>query len=265
MAYLRNIGFKLIEDLEAEGRRTFTVEEAMKRLNSERKNTLAILGGLRRAKRVLSLTSGLYALWHPSERRWGIHPLPVLDALMKYRNCPYYVGLLSAADYYGAAHHKPQVLQVIIQNQMRFRKAKELAISFHVFNQFHSEGLISVKAQGEMILFSSPERTALDLFYFDSACGGFKNVCLVIRELMSKIKIESLKKIIDAYPYSSSIQKMGYMLEHFNSNKQLLNVLRKWAGNHKLSNIALSSRLPKKGKVHPLWHVIENATVEEEE
>lgn len=265
MAYLRNIGFKLIEDMEAEGRRTFTAEEVMKRLNLERRNALAILGGLKRAKRVVSLTSGLYALWHPSERRWGIHPLPVLDAMMKHRKCPYYVGLLSASDHYGAAHHKPQVLQVIIQKQMRFRKAKELATSFHVFNQFPSEGLSLVKTQGEMIMFSSPERTALDLFYFESACGGFKNICLVIRNLMPKLKKGNLKKIIDAYPYSSSIQKLGYMLEHFGSDKQLLDVLIKWAGDNEPHNIALSSRFPKRGKVHPLWNVIENAKIEVEE
>ena len=265
MAYYRNIGFKLIENLEAEGRHTFTVEEAMNRLGSGRRNTLAILGGLKRAKRIVSLTKGLYALWHPSERRWGIHPLPILDALMKYRKCPYYVGLLSAADYYGVAHHKPQVLQVIIPKQMKFRKAKELAISFHVFNKFPSAGISFVKIQAEKTIFSSPERTALDLFYFESACGGFKNISLVIRDLISKLKPENLKKVIDQYPYSSSVQKLGYMLEHFNSDKRLLKVLNKWANNNILPNISLSSRLPKKGKVHPLWHIIENANIEEEE
>lgn len=265
MAYLRNKGFKLITAMEAEGRRVFTVEEAIISLKSKRKNALAILGGLGRAKRIFSLTKGLYALWHPSERNWGIHPLPILDALMNYRNCPYYVGLLSAADYYGTAHHKPQVLQVIIQKQMKFRKAKELAISFHVFNRFPSEGLSPVKTQGEMIIFSSPERTVLDLLYFESAGGGFKNICLVIRNLLSKFKKENLKRIIRAYPYSSSIQKLGYMVEYFGADKQLLSVLNEWARSKKLSNIALSSRLPKKGSVHPFWHIIENSIVEEEE
>lgn len=265
MAYYRNIGFKLLEALEAEGRRTFTTEDAMKRLDAGRKNTLAILGNLKRTKRVVSLTNGLYALWHPSERRWGIHPLPLLDDLMKYRNCPYYVGLLSAADYYGAAHHKPQVLQVIIPKQIKLRKAQELGISFHALNQFPSEGLTSLKTQGERTIFSSPERTALDLFYFESACGGFKNICLVIRDLISKIKLEDLKKVINHYPYSSSVQKLGYMVEYFNSDKQLLNVLSNWATHKKLPNIALSARLPKRGKVHSLWHIIANTPIEEEE
>lgn len=265
MAYIRNIGLKLIENLEAEGRRTFTIEEAVKRLDSERKNTLATLGSLKRAHRIVSLTKGLYALWHPSERKWGIHPLPILDALMKYRNSPYYVGLLSAADYYGAAHHKPQALQVVIPKQIRFRKAKELAISFHVLKKFPPEGLSIVKTQSGRVTFSSPEHTALDLFYFESACGGFKNICLVIRNLISKLKPEDLEKVIDQYPYSSSIQKLGYTLEYFDADKRLLRIATKWADNKKLPNIALSYRLPKKGKVHPLWHIIENTKIEVEE
>ena len=265
MEYIRNKGYKLIEDLEAEGRLTFTVEEAIKRLVSNRRNTLAILGNLKRAKRIISLTKGLYALWHPSERKWGLHPLPILDALMQYRKSLYYVGLLSAADYYGTAHHKPQVLQVIIPKQLKFRKAMELALSFHVFKKFPSEGLSLVKTQNGRVMFSSPERTALDLFYFESACGGFKNICLVIRALIPKLKPEDLKKIIDAYPYSSSIQKLGYMFEYFKADKQLLSIVTKWAHNNKLPNIALSYRLPKKGKVHQLWHIIENTKIEEEE
>lgn len=265
MAYNRNIGFKLIEDMEAGGKRAFTIEEAMRHLGSGRKNTLAILGNLKRAKRIVSLTRGLYALCHPSERKWGIHPLPLLDVLMKYRNCPYYVGLLSSADYYGAAHHKPQTLQVIIPRQMKFRKADELAISFHVFTKFSLVGLSSINVRGEKTVFSSPERTILDLFYFESACGGFKNICLVIRNLIPKLKPEDLKKIINEYPYSSSIQKLGYMLEYFNSDKQLVKILNKWANKNRLSNIALSSRLPKKGKMHSLWHIIENTKIEEEE
>lgn len=265
MAYIRNTGLKLLDDLEAAGKRTFTTGDAMKRLGSGRKNTLATLGGLKRAKRIVSLTKGLYALWHPSERKWGIHPLPILDALMRYRNSPYYVGLLSAADHYGVAHHKPQVLQVIIPKQIRFRKAEELAISFHVLKKFPFEGLSTIKTQSVMVIFSSPERTALDLFYFESVCGGFKNICLVIQNLISKLKPEDLEKMIDKYPYSSSIQKLGYMLENFNADRRLLRIVTKWARNKKLPNIALSYRLPKKGKVHQLWHIIENTKIEVEE
>jgi predicted transcriptional regulator of viral defense system len=265
MEYIRNSGARLIEELEAEGRIVVTTDETMKRLSTNRKNALAILGRLKHAKKIHSLTTGLYALWHPSERKWGLHPLPILDSLMKHRKTPYYVGLLSAAERYGATHHKPQVLQVIIPKQIKIGKSKKLGLSFHVFKKFFAEGLKAVQISSGPVIYSSPERTVLDLFLYETACGGFNNLCLVIRELLPILKIDDFKKLISVYPYLSCVQKIGYFLEHFGSNKQLLPIIKKWTLNHKLSPISLSSSCPKKGKFSSLWKVIINTSIEEEE
>lgn len=264
MAYNRNRGFELVELFEAEGKRTFTIEEAARRLQTNRANTLAIIGNLRRAKRVIALTKGLYALWHPSERKWGIHPLPVLDALMSFRKSPYYVGLLSAADNYGAAHQKPQRLQVLIPKQLNFRRAQGLALSFHVNKSFPKVGIGMLKTPSGGVAISSPELTALDLFYFESACGGFGNICLVIRDIISKLNKENLKVVADSYPHPSSVQRLGYLLERLNADTVLLNILKKWADGASLSPVALTSSYPKKGPVHSRWRIVENASVEVE-
>lgn len=208
------------------------------------------------------MTRGLYALWHPSERTWGIHPLPILDALMRLRKTPYYVGLLSAADYYGAAHHKPQVLQVIIPNQLVFRKARQLGMSFHVRKKFTTSGIVHIKNPSGLISFSSPELTALDLLYFETACGGFSNVCLVIHSLMSKINAADLENTLASYPISACIQRLGYLLEFFGAPAKILIPLKRWIKREKAAPVALSPSYPKKGHVHPLWKVVENARVD---
>src|SRR3989338_8007033 len=170
MKYIRNKGLYLIESLEAHGIKVFTIDDACGFLKASRNNVLAILGNLGRKKRIISLTKGLYSLWHPSERTWGIHPLPLIDSLMKYRKSIYYVGLLSAADYYGACEQKPQVLHVVIPKQLQFRKAKNLALSFHVQRSYPRVGINVEKIPDGRVAFSSPELTALDIVYFESAC-----------------------------------------------------------------------------------------------
>jgi hypothetical protein len=40
---------------------------------------------------------------------------------MHYKGIPYYVGLLSAASYYGATHHAVMETQVLIPGQIRTR------------------------------------------------------------------------------------------------------------------------------------------------
>ena len=262
MKYIRNKGFAFVEALEGDAKRTFTVSEAQQRLGVPKKHALAILGTLRRQKRIVTLTKGLYALWHPSERKQGLHPLPILDALMRFRKTGYYVGLLSAADHYGSAHHKPQVLQVVLPRQLQFRKAKNLRISFHAHKGFPLKGIVRVKNPGGTIAFSSPELTALDILYFESACGGFGNVCLVIHDLIRLLDRRNLKEMIQAYPHAASIQRLGFLMEYFKADPPLIKPVEQWAGQRTLAPVALSPGYPKKGRLRKNWGVIENASVE---
>ena len=264
MEYIRNKGFALVEGLEGDARRTCTVSEAQERMGVSRKNALAILGHLKKQKRIVALTKGLYALWHPSERRQGLHPLPILDALMRFRKTAYYVGLLSAADHYGAAHHKPQVLQVMIPKQLHFRKAKDLRISFHVHKGFPLEGIVRVKHPSGAIAFSSPELTALDILYFEAASGGFGNVCQVIHDLIAQLVPKKLKEAIRFYPHAAPIQRLGYLMDYFKVGRSLIGPVRQWVRKHSPAPVALSSGHLKKGPLHKKWGIIRNAPVETE-
>ncbi|MBI4208147.1 MAG: hypothetical protein HY538_00370 [Deltaproteobacteria bacterium] len=237
------------------------MEEAQNRLRLKRENVLAILGYLQRQKRVLCLTPGLYALWHPSERKWGIHPFPILDALMRFRQSPYYVGLLSAADHYGATHQKPQRLQVILPKQLKFRKGERLGLDFHVRKEFPTGGIVDVHSSSGKVAFSSPEWTALDLLYFQSASAGFDNVCLVIRDLIPCLTVPNLKQMVRIYPNPSSIQRLGYLLKALKADSKLVQPLKKWVEKNRPIAVALTPTYPKKGRVDSFWRVLLNRKV----
>lgn len=265
MEYKRNMGFRLIEELQAGGNRVFTVDEAAKHLGLPRPNTLIILSGLKKQKRIISLTKGVYSLWHPSERKWGLHPLPVIDDLMSKKKIPYYVGLLSAADYHGAAHHKPQVLQVIVPKQIHLRAASKLRISFYVQSQFPQKGLVKGSTAAGYFYYSSPELTALDVICYERACAGFRNVCLVIKDLINKLDAKRLREMITLYPIASCVQRLGYLLEFFKAPKDLVKPLQGWVKKKKtLAPVALTPVCPKKGRLHKIWKVIANTYVETE-
>lgn len=260
----RNKGLLLIDSLIAKGKRTFTTEDAQKELDIPRSNVLAILGHLGRQRRILSLSRGFYAVWPPAERKQGLHPLPIVDALMRFRKIHYYVGLLSAADRYGAAHHKPQLLQVVLPRQIRLRKAQKLGISLHTHKRFPIGGIISVKSSSGPVFFSSAELTLLDIFYFESACGGFGNVSLIARDLLPHLQAERFKEVIKIYPYMASLQRAGYLLEFFGANRSLLGLLIQSVTKRSPVPVGLSSGSPKKGELHKKWGIIQNAPVEVE-
>jgi len=260
--YTRNKGIFLIDTLQAKGKRTFTIEEAQQVLKLARPNIRILLSNLKRQKRILALTRGLYALWHPSERRWGIRPLPILDDLMKFKKTPYYIGLLSAADYYGAAHQKPQRLQVVVPRQFHMRNLADLVISIHVRMGFSDQGLEQVTTESGFVFYSSAELTALDLLYLQSASGGFGNVCMVIKELLTKLDPKKLRQIAEQYPVTASLQRLGYLLQHFQGNITLVDNLRQIIKKRKPGPVALSPAYPKKGSLDEVWRIIANADVE---
>jgi hypothetical protein len=63
---------------------------------------------------------------------------------MKSLNKPYYVGLLSAAVPYGAAHQQPMGYTVIIQNPVP-RSIEKLRIIFFSKQEFLQDGIIQKK------------------------------------------------------------------------------------------------------------------------
>lgn len=259
----RNKGFHLLDALSSQGKRTFTNDEAQAILGISKHNVMAILGHLRRQQHIVTLTQGLYAVLPPSQRRHGLHSLPVLDSLMRHRHSPYYIGLLSAADYFGATHYKPQVLQVIVPKQLPLRRANTLGIRLYVAKHFSDIGITKIKHPSGYIAFSTPALTMLDLVQYASQCGGLNNVYLVIQTLAPQVQRKALAQAIAEYHYASAIQRLGFLLEQSMVDDKLIRVLRQWTKKHRLSRIALSTQEPKRGPVHPAWQVIVNTTLEE--
>jgi len=55
----------------------------------------------------------------------------LIPDLMKHLDIPYYVCLLSAAEFYGAAHQKPQVFQVMTPFIRKNLHIDKVRIQFH--------------------------------------------------------------------------------------------------------------------------------------
>ena len=104
-----------IENLEKKGRISFSLNQ----LEEELKNYsgVAIKSALRRLSKkgkIVSFHKGFYVIISAQYANRGILPAALfMDNFMKYLNRSYYVGLLSAAALYGAAHQQPQEYFVI--------------------------------------------------------------------------------------------------------------------------------------------------------
>ncbi|MGH9256759.1 MAG: type IV toxin-antitoxin system AbiEi family antitoxin domain-containing protein [Vicinamibacterales bacterium] len=93
-----------IEDLAATGRYNFLAKEAQEALGASAAGVKVTLSRLAKRGVIASPARGFYVIVPPEHRSLGCLPADqFIPALMKTLNLPYYAGLLTAAQYHGAA------------------------------------------------------------------------------------------------------------------------------------------------------------------
>src|SRR5580658_7844029 len=97
-----------VERLAATGRYHFDSGEAQSALGVSAAAAKVALHRLAKQRLIASPARGFYVIVPPEYRSLGCLPADqFIPALMQRRGLLYYAGLLSAAQYYGAAHQRP--------------------------------------------------------------------------------------------------------------------------------------------------------------
>jgi predicted transcriptional regulator of viral defense system len=131
----------------------------------------------------------------------------------------YYVGLLSAAELHGAAHQRPQALQVFLETKRRPIVCGRVRVVFMVRKHLRNVAVQSVNTPRGTLTISTPEATALDLVGYEQQTGGLSLVATVLAELAEKIDPERLAKAAASAPVVWA-QRLGYLLEHVGAKEK---------------------------------------------
>ena len=160
----------------------------------------------------------------PAEHR-ALKSLPpswIINALMRHLKREYYVGLLSAASYYGATEQQPMTFQVIIDaagNAIRPIKLPRGTIEFHIKKTCKNSLVESRNVPTGVVAISTPEQTICDLIAYYLVSGGMSNVALVIKELALTVSVREFKKAVKREKNNSVLQRLGYVLEYIGQLK----------------------------------------------
>lgn len=205
---------EFITDLSAKGYNSFTSIQARKALGVSEIATRAAIRRLK-VKGVLAQPAhGFYVIVPPEYRILGCRPAEhFITELMEYLGEPYYVGLLTAAQYYGAAHHRPQQYQVITNQKRRTITCGNIKIVFITKKSIESIPTQQITTPNSIVKISSPEVTAMDLVIYSKRCGGLDNVLTVIKDLANKIDAEKLAKLTSRAKEIAWAQRLGYLLD----------------------------------------------------
>jgi predicted transcriptional regulator of viral defense system len=168
----------------------------------------------------------------------GAPPLEAwLDAyLSKTLGLPYYVGLLSAAEVYGAS---PQAVMVTHVMTSRARRPVQVGRHQLVFLKRTRIPEMPIRwhetPQGRFKV-STPELTALDLVSRQQVAGGMARVADVLQLLVPDMTAEGLTTALNATHETPNAQRLGALLSQLDQ-PVLTNLVADWLGNRRTRRI----------------------------
>lgn len=256
---------EFVDALQAKGRYCFTKREISKSLKSTPSSLKFGLFRLCKKGRIRLVRRGFYVIVPLEYRSSGIlSPLLFIHELMNFIGKPYYVGLLSAASLYGAAHEQPQELQIITISPERTILIEGARIRFFMKSHLENAALNQIKVDTGYIQVSAPEDTALDLIRYSKRLGGLSRVATVLMELSEKMTPDSILHAAKQEKKAACSQRLGYILEKI-GKKDLVRKLKKWIICQRPKPVLLDPSKEFKGlSKHGHWNIIVNEKVESE-
>ena len=260
-----------LQQLRASGRRYFTSQDIRLDLHLSDSAARSGLYRLKRDGKVISPVNGLYVIVPPERQPYGSIPAEELvPIIMRYLKADYYVGLLSAALFYGATHQKPARFQVITNKRIKH----SLVFGDVVIELVYKNSLKDLPTQDFVVStgylkVSTPELVAIDLFKYSKRAGGISHIATVLSELAPSIDAHKLIALAKKLGDVCHIQRIGFILERIDvldgeaQKEKIIQTLAKYLKDSGRPYVALvpyisGAGCPKCEK----WKIIENTDFE---
>lgn len=262
---------KWVEHRKFRGFYTFSLNEVKDHFSSFTPTYIATaLNRLVTQKIIISPTKGFYVIIPTEYALTGVvSPTFFVDQMMEFLERKYYIGLLNAAEFYGAAHQRPQTFTIVnTYPQIRSGERSNIRFVFICSKDIEDKFIVRHKSRLGTINVSCAELTAIDLVANEEKVGGLNRVCSVLNDLAESIDFDNVDdSIYSVYPIPV-YQRLGYIfesiLEEISLADQIYGTLKRLGG--RIRTIPF-----KKGKTSEeyvsenRWKVIENQEIDIDE
>jgi hypothetical protein len=254
------------------GKITFSNDEVKKEFSKKSNRAIELaLNRLISQNRIMPVWKGFYVIIPVEYAMHGVVPPTLyIDYLMKFIKRSYYLALLNAAEFYGAAHQRPMEFSVVCEfPSVRDVAKKNTRVNFVVTRKnIPQSWLKSFNTAKGVVMASKPELTAADLITFQKEIGGLNRACTVLYELMETVRFGKLDSPFFEYVPTSTIQRLGYLLENELQQARQAEILYAKAKTHgcKFQKIPLKNSKPIANcEADTKWKVIINEQIEIDE
>lgn len=216
-------------------------------------------------KEILSLRKGFYLIIPPRYSKQEQLPIQLyIDKLFKSLERKYYLGFYSAAKFHGAGHQQTQRDYVMTEKpKLNSIKKNNIDIRFFTTAKWPDKNMINKKSDAGTFNISSPALTVVDLIHHQTKLGGLNRMFAILEELLEEIYPNDIIELLTWYPYKSTLQRLGFLLEELQADENVLEPILQHLKSSKYFPVLLSPESNKKsGSVDNQWKVDVNIKLE---
>lgn len=255
---------ELADWLLAHGRTSATTREVAELLGVPEDQVRVRLLPLIRTGKIFTPSRGLWIPIPTGFRTWKVTPgLHFIDDLMKHLGRSYYVGWLSAAEIWGAAHQRPQVFQVAVDRPVANRRIERVRLEFATRARAAKLPAISKLTETGYARVATPELISFDLVDQPRWAAGLSNTATVLAELSEEAGLNgvTLAELSLQFPEWAA-RRLGYLLEFVEAEVDLEPLRSHLSDSWSAAPAPLHPRLPRRGPLDRRWNLLINTEVE---
>jgi predicted transcriptional regulator of viral defense system len=217
-------------------------------------------------KEIINLRKGFYLIIPPRYKSFGRLPIELfINKLFQHLKKPYYVACLSAAKFHGASHQQIQKEYITTQYPMVRNIVNPVNMTFFTASQWPQKNIVKRKSDAGYFNLSSPVLTAVDLIHYQAKLGGLIKQFTVLEELAEEITKADLEDLIKWYPYKSTLQRLGFLLDDIQIGYESTSIIYEALNSRNFYSILLSPKPGlKAGTTGNRWKVDVNIQLESE-
>jgi len=180
---------------------------------------------------------------------------------MDHLGIAYYAGLLSAAQFHGAAHQRPQLFHVVAAKNRPPIQCGKVRVQFVARWNVAEVPTCRVNTPRGYVSVSTPEATAFDLVGYSEHCAGLENAATVLGDLAERLDGRKLAALAPISPIPWA-QRLGFLLEKAGGNA-LTGPLADYGSKVAKEYVALNTTRPVKHAPRDRkWKLLVNDSVE---
>ncbi len=254
-----------IEQLLSYEEYAFSWEELLENSSKSEVALKRELSRLVEKKEVINLRKGFYLILPPRYRSFGQLPIELyVEKFFKFLKKPYYVVFYTAAHFHGASHQQIQKDYVMTKIPAIWNIEKNsFKISFFTRSNWPKKNIVQKKSDAGYFQVSSPALTVTDLLHYQARLGGINRMLSTLEELTEDLQTTDLEDLLTWYPHKSALQRLGFLMDKFQFNKELTTLLYDHLNKQNFYSVLLSHQKGQKaGKTGNRWKVDVNLKLE---